>query len=103
MLADAAEPVFGVFAVGLATVHDAVPVAAGWARQRLADLVRLVEKIETQPEAREAGLGHRLVNDLVRGKSRGEVERFERLSHRSNGLAGAEGVERRGLGEESGD
>src|SRR5262249_38043437 len=45
MVADAAEPVFGVGEVRLSAVHQAVPVAAGGGVDRLADLMRLVEKV----------------------------------------------------------
>jgi hypothetical protein len=52
MLPDAMEPVFRVAVVGLAAVHDAVPVAAIGGANVLADAVRLVQKVMSQPKCR---------------------------------------------------
>jgi len=46
VVAHAAEPVFRVFVVGLATVHDAMPEAATWIMNFLADGVGFVEEVK---------------------------------------------------------
>lgn len=58
VLADLAEPIFRVRPIGLAAMHDAVPITAGGRVNVLADRVRTVEKIEQQPQAAKAALGH---------------------------------------------
>src|SRR6185436_5771733 len=57
MLADTAEPVLRVSEVGLATVQNAVPVAAVRGFNLLADGVGLVQKIVEQPECGETAAG----------------------------------------------
>lgn len=50
MTANVAEPVLGVAVVGLAAVQNAMPETAGGAVDFLADGMRLVEEIVTEPE-----------------------------------------------------
>jgi len=51
-------PVFAVRGVGLPSMHEGMPVAAGGGVQVLADLVRFVEKVVQQPQARKTGGGY---------------------------------------------
>src|SRR5688572_6728137 len=87
MLPDPPEPILGIPVIGLAAVHDGVPVAPLKSVDILADAVRLVEKVLPQPECRDAALGEVVVDPFVAGKERFLGERLQGSSNREIRLA----------------
>src|SRR5262245_29264262 len=73
----ATEPILGVAVVGLAAVHDSVPVAAVDGLDFLADLVRLVEEIVPQPEGRKETVSRVTIDTVFAAERSLHRERFK--------------------------
>ena len=64
------EPVFGVWVIRLAAMHDPVPKAAVAVVKGLADSMRLIEAVVPEPDASEASVGGLQVGDRLVAKQR---------------------------------
>ena len=91
VVSDSLEPVFRIGEIGLAAMHDSVPVAATGRGQSLADAVRLVEKIVDQPQARQAAAGHFAIG---RDAAAEQAILVQLLKPRPESLLGRSGAER---------
>jgi hypothetical protein len=77
VLANSAEPVFGIGEIWLSAVHDAVPIAAGGCVNILADRVRIVQKVVQEPQPRDATGCHISIHDRFILKEGGFIEGCE--------------------------